>query len=274
MPELPEVESIVQRLRQGTDGISLIGRKIIQVSLHWPRHIVQPSVSTFRRRIKDRMIKDIGRRGKYLIFTLDQGNLLIHLRMSGDLIISPADKPRGPYEHTIFYLDEPWQLRFSDARKFGLIYFLDDPEVIFHRLGPEPLSPSFTADLLASMLKKHKRMLKPLLLDQTFLAGLGNIYTDEALHYAGLHPRCRSDALTHDQVERLWYGIQRTLREGLRQNGASIDWVYRGGNFQNQFRVYQRTGEPCPICSSTIERIIVGQRGTHICPNCQPEIAI
>ncbi len=274
MPELPEVESIAQRLREGKESIPLIGRKIIGVSLRWPRHIVQPSVSTFRKRIKDRLIMDISRRGKYLLFRLDKGNLLIHLRMSGDLSVSPADQPRGPYEHTIFYLDKPWQLRFSDARKFGLIYYLEDPGSILHRLGPEPLDPAFTIDLLAEMLKKHHRMLKPLLLDQNFLAGLGNIYTDEALHYAGLHPQIRSDSLSSDQVEKLWHGIQATLREGLRQNGASIDWVYRGGNFQNHFRVYQRTGEPCPVCSTLVQKIVVGQRGTHFCPNCQPEISI
>ncbi|OGO15624.1 MAG: DNA-formamidopyrimidine glycosylase [Chloroflexi bacterium RBG_16_48_8] len=272
MPELPEVESIAQRLCEGTETIPLPGRKIKHVSLYWPRHIVQPSVSTFRRRMKDRVIRDVRRRGKFLVFPLDEGNLLIHLRMSGDLTICPAKKPRGSYEHTIFHLDEPWQLRFSDARKFGLIYYLKDPGRVLNRLGPEPLDPAFTAHLLAERLKKHQRMLKPLLLDQRFLAGLGNIYTDEALHYAGLHPRIRSDSLSQDQVEKLWHGIQTTLREGLRQNGASIDWVYRGGSFQNQFRVYQRTGEPCPICSTPIERIIVGQRGTHICPHCQPEI--
>lgn len=273
MPELPEVESIAQRLRMGTNAIPLIGRKIIRVSLHWPRHIVQPSVSTFRRRIKNRIIKDIRRRGKYLIFELDDGFLMIHLRMSGDLTIVPVDQPDGPYDHTIFYLDQPWQLKFSDARKFGLVYYLEDPGTVLDRLGPEPLNPTFTPTLFASMLKKHHRMLKPLLLDQTFLAGIGNIYADEALHYAGLHPKAPSDKLAPDQVEKLWHGIRSTLQEGLRQNGASIDWVYRGGNFQNHFRVYQRAGEPCPICSTIIERIVVGQRGTYICPHCQPELA-
>lgn len=274
MPELPEVESIAQRLREGKETNPLPGMKISRVSLHWPRHIIRPSVSTFRRRIKNRIIMDVRRRGKFLVFPLDEGSLLIHLRMSGDLYLSQVDEPRGPYEHTIFQLNEPWQLRFSDARKFGLIYYLKDPSPILNHLGPEPLDPAFTAKQLAEKLKEHRRMLKPLLLDQKFLAGLGNIYTDEALHYAGLHPRIRSDLLTQDQAEKLWHGIQTTLHEGLRQNGASIDWVYRGGNFQNQFRVYQRTGEPCPICSTPIERILVGQRGTHICPNCQPEMVI
>jgi formamidopyrimidine-DNA glycosylase len=274
MPELPEVESIVQRLRQGKDAIPLIGRLITHASLHWPRHIIQPSVSSFRRKIKGRAIKDLSRRGKYLVFTLDKGYLLIHLRMSGDLYLSPVNEPRGPYDHTIFFLDGPWQLRFSDARKFGLIYLLEKPGIILNRLGPEPLDPTFTPQDLSKRLKKHRRMLKPLLLDQSFIAGLGNIYTDEALHYAGIHPCVRSDTLSEDQANKLYDGIQATLREGLRQNGASIDWVYRGGNFQNQFRVYQREGEPCLICSTPIERIVVGQRGTHICPHCQPEKGI
>jgi formamidopyrimidine-DNA glycosylase len=115
-------------------------------------------------------------------------------------------------------------------------------------------------------------MLKPLLLDQRFLAGLGNIYVDEALHHAGIHPKSRSDLLTSEQVNKLWKGIRTALEQGLQHNGASIDWVYRGGNFQNEFRVYQRTGDACPICGSKIERIVVGQRGTHFCPRCQPEI--
>jgi formamidopyrimidine-DNA glycosylase len=272
MPELPEVESIVQRLREGKGTVPLPGKKITRVSLRWPRHIVQPSASTFRKRIKNRTITDVRRRGKFLVFPLDKGTLLIHLRMSGDLYLCPADEIRGPYEHTIFYLDDSWQLRFSDARKFGLIYYVQDPGPILDHLGPEPLDPAFTAKELAVRLKRHHRMLKPLLLDQKFLAGLGNIYTDEALHFAGIHPRTRSDSLSQDEVEKLWHGIQTTLREGLRQNGASIDWVYRGGNFQNHFRVYQRTGEPCPTCSTPIERIVVGQRGTHICPHCQMEM--
>jgi formamidopyrimidine-DNA glycosylase len=114
-------------------------------------------------------------------------------------------------------------------------------------------------------------MIKPLLMDQAFLAGLGNIYTDEALHLAKIHPRERSHELSHDQIRDLWSGIRTALKAGLRNNGASIDWVYQGGQFQEQFRVYQRTGEPCPVCGTAIERIILGQRGTHFCPSCQPE---
>ncbi|MCX6034993.1 MAG: DNA-formamidopyrimidine glycosylase, partial [Chloroflexi bacterium] len=135
--------------------------------------------------------------------------------------------------------------------------------------GPEPLSEAFTADWLYSSLHIRRRQLKPLLLDQAFLAGLGNIYTDEALHLAKLHPLLLSDLVTKKQAKGLWQAIRKVLEEGIRRNGASIDWVYRGGDFQNHFRVYGRTGEPCPVCGTPIERTTVGQRGTHFCPKCQ-----
>jgi formamidopyrimidine-DNA glycosylase len=271
MPELPEVESISQRLREGNERPPLPGNVIRTVSTRWPRHIVQPALSTFRRKIRNRRIVDVRRRGKFLVLPLDQGTLLIHLRMSGDLYLMPADESRGPYEHTIFHLIEGWQLRFSDARKFGQIHLLSDPSTILESLGPEPLDPTFTIDIFSQRLKQHRRILKPLLMDQAFLAGLGNIYTDEALFLAGLHPTLRSNELSADEIERLWKGIRTALMDGIRYNGATIDWVYRGGHFQNQLRVYQRTGEPCPVCSTPIQRIVVGQRGTHICPKCQPE---
>ena len=138
-------------------------------------------------------------------------------------------------------------------------------------LGPEPLEPAFTAARLGRMLAERKRALKPLLLDQTFVAGLGNIYTDEALNLAGLHPQRRSDSLTPAEVRALWKAIRATLRKGIANNGASIDWVYRGGGMQRHFRVYDRAGQPCPKCGTPIRRITVGQRGTHFCPRCQPE---
>ncbi len=150
------------------------------------------------------------------------------------------------------------------------MFLLDDPARILLALGPEPLSRDFTARTLARDLRRHARALKPLLLDQTFVAGVGNIYADEALHRARLHPLRRSNSLNDDEVRRLWRGLRAALRAGLRHNGASIDWVYRGGDFQNHFRVYQRDGQPCPVCGTTIRRIVVGQRGTHYCPTCQP----
>lgn len=272
MPELPEVETIVRHLRDGWDGAPpMTGMLIEGVTLHWPRHVSTPSPSAFRRRIKGRRVTDVRRRGKYLVFPLDIGTLILHLKMSGDLRVVGRTMPPGPFERTIFHLGGGWEMRFSDARKFGKIYLVRDPEIVLGPLGPEPLGRGFTPDLLARGLFDRHRLLKPLLLDQTFVAGLGNIYADEALHRAGLHPLRRSDSLTPVEARSLWKGLRAALRHGLRSNGASIDWVYRGGDFQNHFRVYQRTDEPCPLCGTPIRRIVVGQRGTHFCPSCQPE---
>jgi formamidopyrimidine-DNA glycosylase len=274
MPELPEVETIAQILRRGNGSPPLPGQHIIGVTIRWPRHIAMPSVTTFRRRIRGRSITDVKRRGKYLVLPLDRGTMLIHLRMSGDLALVPADTPTGPYDRTVFCLENGQELRFSDARKFGKIFLLDDPDIILGKLGPEPLDISFTPQILASRLAKHRRAIKPLLMDQTFLAGLGNIYTDEALYHARIHPLRRSDSLDMNEITALWQGVRDALTLGLHHSGASIDWVYRGGDFQHHFRVYQRAGEPCLRCGTLIERIIVGQRGTHYCPTCQGEVFV
>jgi formamidopyrimidine-DNA glycosylase len=272
MPELPEVETIVRHLRIGANGTpGLPGKAIRDVRLNWPRHVAEPSPQAFRRQVAGQTVLDVTRRGKYLVFPLSQDTMLIHLKMSGDLAMVPADAPADRYEHTVFELSDGWELRFSDARKFGKIFLMHDPAAKLEALGPEPLTDEFTAEILGERLHSHRRALKPLLLDQTFVAGLGNIYADEALHIARLHPLRRSDELSEDEVRSLWQGIRQALKSGLKHNGASIDWVYRGGDFQNHFRVYQRAGEPCPECGTTLVRIVVAQRGTHFCPACQPE---
>jgi formamidopyrimidine-DNA glycosylase len=190
--------------------------------------------------------------------------------MSGDLTVVDAAAPADPYAHTIFHFADGAELRFSDTRKFGKVFLVARIEEVTSALGPEPLAPGFTARELAERLAARKRALKPLLLDQTFLAGLGNIYTDEALHLAGLHPLRRSDSLRPAEVRSLWSAIRRVLKTGIRHNGASIDWAYRGGGFQNHFRVYGRAEEPCYTCGTPIRRTVIGQRGTHLCPHCQP----
>jgi len=273
MPELPEVETIVRKLRTGgKNGVPpLPGLRITGVTLRWSGHLAEPSAAAFRRNVRGRTIQDIHRRGKYFVLPTDKGTLLIHLKMSGDLLLEAARAPRDRFERTVLHLDGGWELRFNDARKFGRIYLLDDPERRLDRLGPEPLDPGFTPQLLGERLSARRRALKPLLLDQAFLAGLGNIYADEALHRASLHPLRRSDGLSEPEVHRLWRGIREALRQGLRHNGASLDWVYRGGTFQNHFRAYQRAGEPCSICGTSIVRAVIGQRAAHYCPSCQPE---
>jgi formamidopyrimidine-DNA glycosylase len=270
MPELPEVETIVTSLRQGSPGKpSLLGKRIIGAQLLWEKSLATPAFPEFQHRVTGQVIEDIRRRGKFIVFSLNTDTLLIHLRMSGDLLVETRTAPLAPHHRLTLELDQDVRLAFNDARKFGRVWLVTDPAVVLKDLGPEPFDPNLTPVLFHERLKSHQRQIKPLLLDQTFLAGLGNIYADEALHLAKLHPLTIARSLTPQQAAQLLDSIRQVLQEGVRRNGASIDWVYRGGDFQNYFRVYQRTGEPCPVCGTPIQRIVVGQRGTHFCPNCQ-----
>lgn len=265
MPELPEVETITRSLRP-----VLVGKKVLAADLLWARTLATPSPRVLKRRIVGQEILEVSRRAKYLQFRLSEDHLLMHLRMSGDLQIKPGSPDPQKHDRLILSLSGDCVLVFNDTRKFGRVWLVRDPDQVVAHLGPEPLSDGFTARLFHEALGSHHRQLKPLLLDQTFLAGMGNIYTDEALHLARIHPQARSDSLDRDQAKRLWEAIRAILQEGIRRNGSSIDWVYRGGEFQNYFRVYDRKGQPCPVCGAAIQRIVVGQRGTYICPDCQP----
>jgi formamidopyrimidine-DNA glycosylase len=270
MPELPEVETIAASLRLGSgDQPSLIGRQVLRTHLLWQRTLAQPGPDEFAPRLNGQVIRAIGRRGKFLLLSLQPDTLLVHLRMSGDLRVEPVETPFATHHRLALDLSGGIRLAFNDPRKFGRVWLVRDPQDVLGDLGPEPLADDFTPAKLHRRLVSHHRQIKPLLLDQSFLAGIGNIYSDEALHLAGLHPLVLSDTVTDEQAERLWASIRQVLQEGIRRNGASIDWVYRGGEFQNYFRVYQRTGEPCPVCATPVERIVVGQRGTHFCPSCQ-----
>ena len=269
MPELPEVETITRSLRQEKrTGFSVLGQTIEDVVILWKRTIAVPTVEEFKQRIKGQVIREVSRRGKYIVMSLSTDTLLFHLRMSGDLY-QKSETESGKHDRVIFILGNGQRLVFEDARKFGRIWLLSDPQEELGTLGPEPLSEALTPDQFYQMLKGKKRQLKPLLMDQSFLAGLGNIYTDESLFKAKLHPLTKANDLTADQAAALLSAIRDILLEGIRRNGASIDWVYRGGDFQNHFCVYGRKGEPCSICGTPIERIVVGQRGTHFCPSCQ-----
>jgi formamidopyrimidine-DNA glycosylase len=273
MPELPEVETIARLLREGgQEQPALVGRYILGAKVLWTRTLAEPSVEEFERRVLKQEIEDIRRRGKFLIFRLSRDWLLLHLRMSGDLLVRPSVTPPAPHDRLVLELEGDIQLAFNDARKFGRIWLVSEVDTVVEQLGPEPLDEAFTAQDLYDRLHATRRQLKPLLLDQTFMAGLGNIYVDEALNLAKLHPLIPANTLSQAQAGRLLESIRAVLQDGIRRNGASIDWVYRGGDFQNYFRVYQRTGQPCPDCGTPVERIVVGQRGTHFCPNCQPAV--
>lgn len=284
MPELPEVETIARMLRQGsresTKGArpasgragepAVVKRHILGADLLWERTLAEPTSAEFPTRLIGQVIEDVGRRGKFLYLRLSRDWLLFHLRMSGDLSVKPAEAQPEIHDRLILKLEGDIQLVFNDARKFGRVWLVDEVDRVVGELGPEPLDESLTGDMLFNRLHATRRQLKPLLLDQTFLAGLGNIYVDEALNLAKLHPLTPANCVSNDQATRLLNSIRTVLRDGIARNGASIDWVYRGGDFQNYFRVYQRTGQPCPECGTPIARITVGQRGTHFCPSCQP----
>lgn len=296
MPELPEVETIARSLRSGGRcGPSILGHTVTGGQVLWPRTLAAlegapqgaPTSAAFAARVAGQAVCAVGRRAKYLVLTLSQDSLLIHLRMSGDLRVEPARDAAGnalplqPHDRLVLDLggggptasggasEVAGRLAFNDARKFGRVWLLADPQAVLGALGPEPFDPALTAEVFTDRLHRANRQIKPLLLDQTFLAGLGNIYTDEALFLAGIHPLRLSRSILPEQAARLLESIRTVLTEGIRRNGASIDWVYRGGDFQNHFQVYQRTGEACPRCGGPVVRITVGQRGTHFCPTCQ-----
>ncbi|MGB7875691.1 MAG: bifunctional DNA-formamidopyrimidine glycosylase/DNA-(apurinic or apyrimidinic site) lyase [Anaerolineales bacterium] len=265
MPELPEVETIARKLRP-----ELVGKSILKADLLWPRTLATPTPAKFKKQIKGQEIRGVGRRAKYFVMELSDFHMFVHLRMSGDLYIKEVDAATEKHDRLILSLNPGEnKLVFNDTRKFGRVWLVQDPDEVLSGLGPEPLSEEFTAQLLYDGLQSRHRQLKPLLLDQSFLAGMGNIYTDEALHKARLHPLAASDSVKRVQAQALWEAIRDVLQEGIRRNGASIDWVYRGGEFQNYLRVYDRKGQPCPVCGTAIERLVVGQRGTHVCPSCQ-----
>jgi formamidopyrimidine-DNA glycosylase len=283
MPELPEVETIVRALKNGgRSEPPILGQKIGEVALLWERTLAFPDRASFENQLIGQTIQNVSRRAKFILLTLDQDTLLIHLRMSGDIRVEPvitSDEQVDvfkPHDRLVLTFTEnlPNGLRmaFNDTRKFGRVWLVEDPQLFLGALGPEPLADDFTADDLYRRLHSVSRMIKPLLMEQSFIAGLGNIYTDEALHLAGIHPLRSSASVNLDEAELLWNSIRAVLSEGIRRNGASIDWVYRGGDFQNTFHVYQRTGKPCLRCGTEISRIVIGQRSTHFCPSCQPQV--
>lgn len=270
MPELPEVETISRILRDGVnDKPSIVGLEVINANVFWAGAVEEPSARVFTKRIVGQSIQGVGRKGKFIVIELSKDTMLIHLRMSGDLRVGKSNQDLGDHIRVAVYFDNNYQLAFNNPRKFGRVWLVDDPNIILGGLGPEPLDINFTAEDFYQHLIQRNRQIKPLLIDQKFIAGLGNIYTDEALHLAKIHPLTRSNNLSFEQAEFLFHSIREVLEEGIRRNGASIDWVYQGGEYQNHFRVYQRQGEPCPKCHTPISRIVVGQRGTHLCRTCQ-----
>ena len=221
--------------------------------------------------LKGKKVLTIGRRGKFVVLKIsDNRTLFIHLRMSGHLRTAKASEPRQKHEHIILSFNER-QLRFKDPRKFGRWYLVDDANTFTAKLGPEPLECTL-AEFKEAFVSK-RRQIDPLLLDQTFLAGLGNIYVDEALWEAKIHPTRLSCDLSAQEIKQLFTSIQFVLKRGLKTKGTSLRNYARldgsSGEHQTALSVFRQTGKPCPRCRTPIQRIVVGQRSTHLCPTCQ-----
>ena len=270
MPELPEVETVVRGLRD-----PLAGRTITAAAYDWPNSLITPDGLLFTARIAGQPVRRVDRRGKYILIRLDPDTLIVHLKMTGRLYVAPDDAEHNAdrWVHFTFQLDNAHQLRFSDARKFGRVYLVPDPAAVVGDLGPEPLDDTFTLDAFRARIAGRSGRIKPLLLNQAFIAGIGNIYADEALHASRVHPRRAADSLGADEVAALYAAIRQVLRDGIAREGASVNWYRKPdgtkGTAQNDLHVYGRAGQPCLRCGTPIERIIVGQRGTHYCPACQ-----
>lgn len=272
MPELPEVETIRRQLSERIVGLTVFG-----ATIYLKKVIKEPSPESFVRKIRKRKITGITRRGKYLLFELSGGYLLvIHLRMSGQLVYESETAPQPRHTHLLLHL-ERGRLRLTDLRQFGRVWLIPAERSYqmaeLKKLGPEPLTADFTETYLRNRLRKSRRKIKPVLLDQEVVAGIGNIYADEALYMAGLHPGRRSDGLTAREVKELYRAVKDALSEGVLHRGTSIqnyvDAAGRKGSHQDFLKVHYRAGQPCPRCGTSVTKIKLGSRGTYFCPTCQ-----
>ncbi len=273
MPELPEVETVVRTLR----GL-VMGKTIERVSVHLARIVRQPDdVEAFKSLLVGQTIQDIQRRAKFIQFFLNEDVLVSHLRMEGRYGVYQADDPVEKHTHVVFHFTDGAELRYRDVRQFGTMdLFPKGKETTvgpLAKLGVEPLDKSFTPEVLGKLLKGRSTKIKPLLLNQECIVGLGNIYVDESLFKAGIHPEKPAGKLTDKEVNRLHESIVSTLQEAVEQGGSSIKSYVNGqgemGMFQQSLLVYGRKDEACTKCGTEIIRFVVGGRGTHICPDCQ-----
>jgi formamidopyrimidine-DNA glycosylase len=266
MPELPEVETIKNELLP-----YVIGRTITGVTLQWERIVRRPAVSDFLSRVIGQTIRDLSRRGKYLFFHLGgDGVLVMHMKMTGSLIVNPSD---DRFTRAVIQLDDGTAIHFWDPRKFGVMWLDKDESDVLAKLGPEPLDADFTPEVLASVLHGRTAPVKPVILDQSVIAGMGNMYADEALFDAKLHPLRPAGSLTADEIRRLYTSIIKVLQKALTLKGASVRNYIRPdgqpGTAHDEFNVAHGMGKTCPNCGAPIERIVVRGRGTYLCPNCQ-----
>lgn len=279
MPELPEVETVRLGLVSHITGRSIVRACVSPEAL---RILQRPTVGEFIEGLIGRRIEDVQRRGKYLLLPLDDGHtLIIHLRMTGRLLYRCQSDPSDEYVRAFFALDNGHELRFADPRKLGCLWLVSDAREVVGYLGPEPLPvPSeteggrgLTSDYLSGQLARRAAPIKSVLLDQSVIAGIGNIYADESLFMAGIHPQRPAKSLNDQEVLRLQQAIVAVLARGLDMKGSSFRWFVDAegnkGRHHEHVRVFRRTGQPCYVCGETIQRIKVGGRSTHFCPRCQ-----
>jgi formamidopyrimidine-DNA glycosylase len=274
MPELPEVENYARDLKP-----LLVGRRIQAVHVYWPRTVANLTPEAFAQGLVGRQIVNADRRGKYLLFPLDNHQtLILHLRMTGQVKLLGAAAEPDVHTHVVMELDNGRRLHYRDPRKFGRFYLVSDPAQVVGKLGPEPLRESFTPIDLFNAVQGRRVAIKVLLLDQTVVAGIGNIYADEALFLAGIDPRRPGNSLTLADCNRLHTCIRQLLAEAIREGGSSLGRsglsnyerpVGVMGQYQHRHRVFRRASKPCPRCGTPIERIKLAQRSTHFCPRCQ-----
>ncbi|MGC8838296.1 MAG: bifunctional DNA-formamidopyrimidine glycosylase/DNA-(apurinic or apyrimidinic site) lyase [Anaerolineae bacterium] len=269
MPELPEVENVARMLRP-----AVVGRQVVEARVLWPRSIARPTPEAFCQEVVGREVLSVARRGKVLTLGLTGGRwLLVHLRMSGRLLLERVGEPAPVHLRVALGLDDDRELRFVDPRKFGRLWLVGDPEEVLGGLGPEPLDVAFTVEALRARLAGRQARIKPLLLDQRFLAGIGNIYADEALFLAGVHPCRPAASLTEEEVGRLHMALREVLEAAILDGGTTLSAYRRPdgspGEHQALLRVFRRAGEPCPRCGTPVVRARVGGRGTYFCPRCQ-----
>ncbi len=275
MPELPEVETIARQLR----ARRVEGREILSVKVNWPRTVEPLSPQQFIRSIRGMTLDRISRTGKWMQFSLSSGqSIMIHLRMAGSFSMEPSQ-----YDRIVLELSGGLKLYYRDTRKFGRWKLVDDPDTILGRLGPDALTRRFTLNYFSKAMRQRHRMIKPLILDQSIVAGLGNIYADEALWKSRIHPERLSDSLSAAELEALFKAIKHVLKVGVKNRGTSLGdgkTNYRdvdgvSGGHREKVKAYGRAGEPCERCGAALEKRVVAQRGTHFCPVCQlapPEI--
>lgn len=269
MPELPEVETF----RRGL-AAEITGRRIVEVRVH-ERRLRWPLVPDFEASLAARRIEAVRRRAKYLLLDLDDGAAwLVHLGMSGTLVVAPSTAPLRKHTHVVAVLDDGRTLRFHDPRRFGFMQVSAESGLdMLHRLGVEPLAPAFASAALHALARRQRRAIKSLLMDQRVVAGLGNIYVNEILFHAGVRPGRRTSRVTRKQADRIVAATRRVLAEAIELRGSSIS-DYRDergepGAFQDTFRVYDRAGEPCVQCGTVIRRRVIVGRSSFYCPGCQ-----